>query len=360
MNNYDAKEALDKLISKSRVHLYKPIQIAEILYRDRVDQDIQLGDLSTYRISSKRWRDKICLILLGRVSTSSSKFQDNLFEENAIPPDILIELGRENKIYNGVVEAYIYGKFTNRLQQMSAALSYCQSASWEMFELSQFLALFRKEPGLRRSIDKIYEIIVYALFSVLLEILNISVEISIDPERAEILTEFGDFTKQVINLSLESPNLKIPAKVNRVGVTNAADRGLDMWSNFGLAIQIKHLSLDPKMAEGIVSAISADRIVIVCKDSEEKTIVSLLNQIGWKSRIQSIITEKMLITWYEKAVRGKYAEQIGLRLIEILKEQIKVEFPSTESAGMIDLMLERRYTKLTAKILQDKLEQIWI
>lgn len=28
----EAKEALDTLIKKSRVHLYKPIQIAEILY----------------------------------------------------------------------------------------------------------------------------------------------------------------------------------------------------------------------------------------------------------------------------------------------------------------------------------------
>ena len=51
MNNRDAKGALDKLISKSRVHLYKPIQIAEILYRDRIHQDIQLEKLSTYRIT---------------------------------------------------------------------------------------------------------------------------------------------------------------------------------------------------------------------------------------------------------------------------------------------------------------------
>lgn len=28
----EAKEALDKVIKKGRVHLYKPIQIAEILY----------------------------------------------------------------------------------------------------------------------------------------------------------------------------------------------------------------------------------------------------------------------------------------------------------------------------------------
>lgn len=38
-----AKESLDKIIKKARVHLYKPIQIAEILYRDRVEGDIDLS-----------------------------------------------------------------------------------------------------------------------------------------------------------------------------------------------------------------------------------------------------------------------------------------------------------------------------
>ena len=36
MNIKEAKNALDKVIDKARVHLYKPIQIAEILYRDRI------------------------------------------------------------------------------------------------------------------------------------------------------------------------------------------------------------------------------------------------------------------------------------------------------------------------------------
>ncbi|MFM6318768.1 MAG: HaeII family restriction endonuclease, partial [Dolichospermum sp.] len=49
MNLEEAKKALDKVIDKARVHLYKPIQIAEILYRDRVEQDINLLDIATYR-----------------------------------------------------------------------------------------------------------------------------------------------------------------------------------------------------------------------------------------------------------------------------------------------------------------------
>lgn len=49
-----AKAALDNVIKKSRVHLYKPIQVAEILYRDRVFKDINLLSLEDYRTKSKK------------------------------------------------------------------------------------------------------------------------------------------------------------------------------------------------------------------------------------------------------------------------------------------------------------------
>lgn len=107
----EAKSALDKVIQKSRVHLYKPIQIAEILYRDRVYKDIDLGNLEDYRTKSKKWRDDISSELLGRVCTSSSKFQDNLFDDNAVPPTIIEVLGEENRATNGAVEAYIIDYF---------------------------------------------------------------------------------------------------------------------------------------------------------------------------------------------------------------------------------------------------------
>lgn len=343
MDIKEAKKALDKVINKARVHLYKPIQVAEILYRDRIDKDIDLEELQSYRNISKRWRDIICIKFLGRTSTSSARYQDDVFNENAIPTSVLVALGKENREKNGIVEAYIYQKFLHRFSQMSTGLNYSLIKDKTNFELSEFLAMFWREPGLRRSIDKIYEIIVYSLFSALVEALEISVEVSMNPEKADILKEFEDFAKNVIQLSSEQPSVKMKARINRVGVTNAADRGLDMWANFGLAIQIKHLSLTEELAENIVSSVSADRIVIVCKDTEEKIIVSLLNQIGWKSKIQSIITESSLLDWYEKALRGKYADIIGDHLMNNIANEIVVEFPTTNSAEFMEFYNQRGY-----------------
>lgn len=325
------------------MHLYKPIQIAEILYRDRVYNDIDLTNLETYRNSSKKWRDAICLHFLGRTSTSSARYQDDLFNSNAIPPSVLDVLGQENRDKEGVVEAYIYQQFRKRFNQMSTGIDYCQSHDKSDFDLSEFLNLFWKEQGLRRSIDKVYEIVVYSLFSALVEALEVSVQVSINEEKIEVLREFEDFAQRVINLSTDNPTLTLQARINRAGVTNAADRGLDMWANFGLAIQIKHLSLTEELAENIVSSVSSDRIVIVCKETEEKIIVSLLNQIGWKSKIQSIITESDLLEWYNKALRGSYANILGDNVLQKMRDEITVEFPATNKKEFDAFWNDRKY-----------------
>lgn len=341
----DAKKALDAVIRKSRVHLYKPIQIAEILYRDRVFKDINLLNLEDYRTKSKRWRDDVCQVLLGRVCTSSAKFQDDLFNETAIPPALIAELGKENRRTNGGVEAYIYSRFTNKHGQLADALDYCLSSTKDTFMVKRFIDSFWNEPGLKRSLDKIYEIIVYALFSTLVDALNLQVEISVDAEYFDILAEFEDFAKMVMCIDFSNPRYAQDAKVYRVGVTNAADRGLDMYSNWGPAIQIKHLSLDVELAKSIVDSVSSDRIVIVCKDAERDVIISLLTQIGWQKHIQSIVTENDLITWYEKALRGKYAEDIGDELIYRLCGEIAAEFPSVDTTP--EILKVRQYDKLT-------------
>jgi len=349
MNIEEAKKSLDKVIEKGRVHLYKPIQVAEILYRDRIEKDIKLIEVETYRSASKKWRDIVCLRFLGRTSTSSARYQDDIFNESAIPPIVLDELGKENRAKNGIVEAYIYLKFAQRFSQMSTGLDYCLTHDKTIFLLDEFLAMFWNEPGLRRSIDKIYEIVVYSLFSALVEALEVSVEVSLNPAKSEILKEFEDFANRVIQLSSKQTSVKLKARINRVGVTNAADRGLDMWANFGLAIQIKHLSLTEELAENIVSSVSADRIVIVCKDTEQKIIVSLLNQLGWKSRIQSIVTETDLLNWYEKALRGKHAKSIGDKVLKKLTDEIKVEFPATDNSELMKFYKQRKYDKLSDK-----------
>lgn len=342
MSITNAKSALDDVIKKSRVHLYKPIQIAEILYQKRMNPHMDLLDLESYRSKSKKWRDAISIELLGRVCTSSAKFQDDIF--NAIPPDTITILGEENNKTGGAVEAYIYSRFDNKHSQLASALNYCINATPTTFNVKTFIDSFWDEAGLKRSLDKVYEIVVYSLFATLIEALELSVEITINKDKVDILKEFDDFAKSVMCLDFSNPIYSQSAKVYRVGVTNAADRGLDMYSNWGPAIQIKHLALDVELAENIVGSVSSDKIVIVCKTAEKSVILSLLTQLGWKAKIQSIITEDDLIRWYDKALTGKYASEMGVKLLNSLVEEIEQEFPSVVNED--NILTPRHYENI--------------
>ncbi len=345
MNNLTAKGHLDTVIRKARIHLYKPIQIAEILYRDRTVGDINFDDLETYRTLSRKWRDEVCRKFLGRTSNSSATYQDNLFEANATPPLVLKTLGEINHRHNGAVEAYIYEAFKQRHSQMSSGLALVSQSDKTNFVLKDFIEVFSRAPGLARSVDKIFEIVVYALFSTLLEALEVKIGVRIGNIENTIFQEFSDFTEKILGLSEETPEAYHTAKVYRVGVTNAADRGLDMWANFGVAIQIKHLSLTPTMAKYIASDITADRIIIVCKECEKDVLVSVLQQFGSAGRIQSVITEDELEIWYEKALRGQSAELVGDKVMQRLENEIKVEFPSTTEFD--EFFLDRGYDQLS-------------
>ena len=344
-NINNARNALNLIIKKSRVHFYKPIQIAEILYHHRIKDNISLEYLEDYRNISKKWRNKITQRFLGRICTSSARFQDNLFEANAMPPHLLAALGKLNKQQQGVIEAHIYKSFSDKYFQLNTALNYCLNSQPNSFKLNDLLDLFWNEPGLKRSIDKIFEIIVYALFETIVTNAELKVEIIADDPN-KVLEEFSEFAEKVIGFKDRERRFSLDAHFHRVGVTNAADRGLDMFANFGTVIQVKHLNLSEEIAENITETITASKIVIVCKNAEVKIINSLLTQIGWRSRIQSIITIEELSDWYDRALTGKHHTLLGDKLLDNIREQIQLEFPSIGNNDFDEFVKSRGYHQI--------------
>jgi len=339
-----SKAALDKIINKSRVHLYKPVQIAEILYHYRKGDRIDLRDVESYRNVSKKWRDEVTKRLVGRISTSSQKFQDNLFEGNAIPPAALKELGEFNKRNNGIVEVYIYRRLQQRLAMVLSALEYIEKSGVNKFKLSEFLSRFIEEPGLKRSVDKVYEITVYALFNTLVRALKVEISTTIRNPDKQMLGDFSKFLKIVVGLGKDKTSVTLPAKLFRVGVTNAADRGIDMWGNFGPAVQVKHISLSEDLAEDVVENLTADKIIIVCLDGEDKVIKKITNQLPFSGRIQGIITLSDLEDWYKLCLSSKYRKKLGAQLLADMVREFDFEFPVSNE--MEPFLKERRYDKV--------------
>jgi len=308
MDAKGAKESLDRLITKQRVAFYKPIQVAEILNHVRSGKEITINDVpnvETYRNPSKRWRDSVTRELIDQVSTSSQKFQDNLFDRNAMPPETLSVLAKENTKYPGVVERYIYQHFRLRQQRIARLAELLRDATFAAFRLDSFLGEFARDRSIKRSIDKAYEIVVYALFNTLVKHMRVKIEVQADPSQIDLLRAFEEFARLVLGIDAEHPSLTIEASLYRAGATNAADRGLDMWANFGAVVQVKHLTLTDQLADDICTEVAADRIIIVCKDSEKETIERVLQQLG--HRVRGVIVQSQLIRWYDEALRGRFS-----------------------------------------------------
>jgi hypothetical protein len=326
MEILDAKSSLDNVIKKSRVHFYKPIQIAEILYRNRLG-NLDLSLLENYRTQSKRWRDDVSLLLVGSVSTSSSKFQDNIFDDNAVPPKHIEVLGNFNKENNGIVEAYIYKSMSTKMNDVSIIHDYLSKTNAENFQLDNLINLFSDNAGLRRSMDKVYEIIAYSLFSSVIEALEVFVSVEIGSIDTKLLEDFSDFTSKVVGIQ-DGLQKREPARVFRVGATNANDGGLDLWANYGPAIQVKHFSINSGHLASITSAVQADKFIVVCTDADQEIIKSVLLQAGSYPKVQSIITLSDLNQWFRRCLNPDYSRSIGKSLLRLMLNEFEFEFPS--------------------------------
>lgn len=335
---------------KARVDLYKPIQVAEVLRRSRLEKDIKILSLETYRNPSCVWRNVVTQRLLSKIPTSSARYQHDIWSDTAMPPKTLAVLDAENKRTKGGVERYIYLRFQERQGTVEGLIDAISKANPKMFQLQELLNLFISSAGIRRSIDKAYEIVTHSLFQTIVTSLRTTVTVSVPPQSLGLLREFEDLTRVLLGVDATKPESTMDAHVFRVGVTNAADRGLDMWANFGPAVQVKHLTLNEELATTIIDQVESDHIVIVCRDSDAKVIETVAKQIGWGRRVRGIVRESELVAWYERCLRGKFADQLAKPLLQHLAAGFKSEFPQT--SGVSAFIAERGYDTL-------KVEPFW-
>ena len=318
---------LNKLIKKSRLHFYKPIQIAEILYHHRTEKNLNLNEVETFRNISKKWRDEITKKLVGSVSTSSQKFQDNIFDENAIPPSTLSELGKLNQ--NAIIEKYIYELISSKFKNLEKIISLCEDK--DKFDLSELLSAARNDNDLRRSIDKIYEVIVY---SILTELFNdIELKIKLDVNSNNINKKYKKYLNSFLNFDTKK---KVSSKVFRAGVANAADGGIDLWSNFGWLIQVKHLILDKETFKKIVEKQNSEKIIIICRDVDfdHKVEIKKLS----KHSI-NILVERDL---YDIARVITKNENLKINLMNNIVRNLKEEFPMIGNKTKIEELFKKR------------------
>jgi type II restriction enzyme len=119
-----------------------------------------------------------------------------------------------------------------------------------------------------------------------------------------------------------------------------------MWANFGPAIQVKHISLETKHVQPIVGGLSADQVVIVCKDADKEPIHAVLTAVGLGGRVRGIVTKADLTRWYDLALGPKHAGAMAKPLFAALLAEFDDEFTLADPTSIDDLTKERGYDTL--------------
>jgi len=257
----------------------------------------------------------------------------------------LSELASTNQ-NNGIVECYVYSHVREKFASIAVLCANLESMQADNFSLESFLGFFEDHAKFRGSVDKAYEIAVYALFDSLVAEMNATVSLSIDKNTLSLLREFEDFSRLVLGCDIRHPTIQQPARLFRVGTANANDAGLDMWANFGPAVQVKHLSLQPQAAVDICNGVRADQLVIVCKSCEMESIQSIIGQLGLGEKLRGIITENDLKRWYDKCFLPQYKESLGKRIVASMIQEMKLEFPLSDTEIFNRFFKERNYDQM--------------
>ena len=303
--------------------MYKPIQIAETLRNLVKNPQYDPLDLESYRNLSREWRNTVTRELFGKVSTSSMRFQDDLWNDSALPPQALEKLLELNK-ENTVVEEYIY----QHVYWKNRKLIDLRKAITEVEDYETFLELYREfdTPEFRSSQDRLFEVLSISTLQTNLDGINLKLRIEGEIEKlkgtsSSILVEFSQ--KGDINL-----------KLGKLGHTNAADAGMDIWSNFGAIINVKNYHVDLNLYKQIIDDTPIGDLVIICKTHDE----SLIKIVKESERPLSFITE--LDLFYD--VSNYFADkQKRTSFLNLFKSFFDREFPLAQS--LEKFMIDRGY-----------------
>ena len=318
--------ALNKVMRISRAEMYKPIQVAEVLYRFRAGEISDLTELESYRVASRTWRNEVTDELLGKHSTSSAKFQDDLWSDTAVPPAALAELGKLNGL-TGEIEKLIYLGVQDKYALVTEGLGKVVAAK-SLADIDELLSYFAADT-LTSSGDRFFEILCQSIIKTELQFSQIKVHVS------QQLA--GALPLSVIKSSVEhSLSKSMDAIAERLGHTNAADAGLDIWTNFGVIVNIKRRALNRALLDEILSDTPVGNLLVICQFVNHELAGTLSPSEGGRNVAISTLDDlRVALSRFESEPR------IWSVFINSLTAGFKHEFPL--SVSLLNFMHRRGY-----------------
>jgi HaeII restriction endonuclease len=311
MKKEQALAKLDAVVSKSKVEMYKPIQVAEVLHAARNDSSIKLDELETYRTRSKKFRDQVTRELFGKVSTSSAKFQDDIWSEDELPPPAMQILGNINAT-TGKVEEYIYQNVWRKNSFLIEIRNYLQAIE-DSDDLVSIFEAFEAD-GMRSSGDRFFETFCVAV---------LQCDVSSSGAYIKILEQTRSNNLSTVEKIIDAIKAGEPKlQFSRIGHTNAADAGLDIWSNFGVIVSVKNYLLDADLAIKVLEDTPVGELIIACDNYTNEALEEIKKMTP--NRSVTIVTKAELLNDAKRLLSDAASAK---QFVQILLSNFDHEFP---------------------------------
>jgi hypothetical protein len=224
------------------------------------------------------------------------------------------------------VEEYIY----QHVYAKNAHLIEIRKKLDKISSIKQIQTMFNSfdSPGLRTSADRLYEVFVLSVLQTGLEDSNYSLSIT-----GSKISVKGNSAKKLITAT-EGQGKELT--LAKIGHTNAADAGLDIWTNFGVVISVKNYNLDAELFEKILSDTPVGFLVIVC-ETVDSGLLDQYKKISHGRQV-TFITKLELFNDLENVLNDKISSK---QFVTRFLHYYDGEFPLT--ATLEEFMLERKY-----------------
>ena len=305
--------------------MYKPIQIAEVLRHHRLGEITDLSDIESFRNRSIHWRNDVTTELMGKVSTSSARFQHDVWNESAMKSEYLVQLGAAN-LQDASIEKMIYRAISKKQEILIDFFFKLENVSTAS-GLKKLFSLFDSD-NLQTSRDRLFEILISSTFEALMEENEIFLSIR------GLNSTSNSFALAAVSKLVGSREIRL--KMSRLGRTNSADAGVDVWSNFGVIVNIKHRLVDEQLLSTILEDTPNGELLIVCKAVTSKAL-----SVTWdptNQRAVSILTLDQV--W--SSVEDLELEQLNWdNFMSNFIQAFRREFPLVSS--LVEFMNSRNY-----------------
>jgi hypothetical protein len=342
MNVSTARERIDKLIKQGKSQFLKPVMIAEILRLHRLGE-LDLAEVRQFKGRGFASMREVASTLFKRHIDLNWEYVGGVFTDDKFSPATLQALAAINT--RGQIESYIYFRLEARWQAFRAFLSRWLGTDFRKFDIHEFIRHYESMEGLGNARGKLYEVVIYALFTSIVQAVDAKVQFILNPAKLDLLDSLAGFASTFFDLKPRTHKSEHPARIFRAGRTHASDSGIDMWANFGPVIQVKHQTnktFEPKHARKIIGSVRCDRLVIICRHKHRKKVAEFAELLQAESYVR-ILDEEQIVAWYDVIFAKENLPTIGQSVHAALIKELRDEFPIPPASGSLEFRTSRGY-----------------